>query len=126
MIYGREYEFLLDFGGFDYLCEGFWLVDGQFSQNFAVQGNTGSFETSDQTAVCRTIQTSGSVDACIPQGAEGALAVAAIAVRELQAFGDGLFAAFDTDAVRVAEAFSSFTDFDVLGMSRHSSFNSHR
>ena len=71
-------------GGFDDGGEGFGLVDGQFGQDFAVQGDVGFLEAGDQLAVGGAVEAGGGVDAGVPELAEGALAVLAVAGGELQ------------------------------------------
>ena len=111
-------------GGFDYGRKSGRFVDGQFGQDFAVQGNVGLFEAGDQLAVGSAIETGAGVDTGIPELAESAFAVLAVASGELQRFGDGLAATLDADPVGVAEAFSGFTDLFVLGVTSDTSFYS--
>lgn len=91
----RRSRLFLDFGGFDDRFEGFWLVDGKFREDFAVNGDASCFHTGDQTAIGGTVQPCRGVDTRVPQRAERALAVSAVAVGKLQAFGDRLLATLD-------------------------------
>ena len=81
--------------------EGSWFVDGQLAQNLAVKCDVNGFQAGYQLAVRSAVQACSSVDAGVPQGAETALLVAAVAVGELQRLSYGLPAALDAGAVRV-------------------------
>ena len=60
--------------------EGFWIVDGEFSENFAVKLDAFVLHTVDQLAVADTVVTGSVVDASDPEGAKIAFAIAAITV----------------------------------------------
>jgi hypothetical protein len=51
--------------------EGFWLIYGQFAEDFAVQGDVCAFKGRNQLAVGRAIQASSGINTCIPQLACG-------------------------------------------------------
>lgn len=116
---------LLEFGGFDYSGESGWFVDGQFGQDFAVEVDFSSLEVGDEPAVGGAVFTGSRVNTRVPQGTEGALAVTAVAVGELQAAGSGLLGPFDADAVWAAKALGGFADFVVFGAGGDASFNTH-
>src|SRR5260370_880968 len=89
--------------GFDDGGEGFGFVDSQLSQDLAIEGDVSGFEAGDQLAVGGAVQAGAGVDAGVPDLAESALFVAAVAGGKLQRFGDGLTTALDTDPVRMAK-----------------------
>lgn len=113
-------------GGFDDGFEGFGFVDGQFGQDFAVQSDVSLFEAGDQLGIGGAIQAGGGVDAGVPELPKGALAILAVAGGVLQAFSDGLTAALDAYAVRVAKTLSGLTDLVMLGVGGDAAFDSHK
>ena len=72
--------FLRLFGAFANSGKSFWIVDGEFSENFAVKFDTFSFEAINQLAVTDAVFAGGIVDARNPKGAQIAFAIAAITI----------------------------------------------
>ena len=68
------------FNAFANSSEGFWIADGEFGENFAVEFDTFILHTVDQLAVADTVFTGSVVDASDPEGAQIAFAVAAVTV----------------------------------------------
>ena len=73
----------LEFGGFYDCGESGGFVDGEFGEDFAVKLNAGGLQASNQPAVGGAVKACCCVDTRVPQDAEGAFAVAAVAVGKL-------------------------------------------
>ena len=88
------------FGGcFEDGFERGWFVDGKFSEDFAVEADLLVFESLDKRAVAYTVCTCCCIDASIPQLAEGALALAAVAVGVFERLHERLTATLNTYTV---------------------------
>ncbi len=70
--------------------KGFWIADGDFGQDLAVEFDAFILHAVNKLAVADTVFTSGIVDARNPKGAKIAFAIAAVAIRVLQRFDNTL------------------------------------
>lgn len=116
---------LLLVGCFYNCCKSFWLVYGELAQDLAVKSDVSLLEAGNQLAVSGTVFACACVDAGVPQFTESALAVAAVAIRELQSLSYGLLTALDARAVRAGHALSGLTDLLVLAVASNASFYAH-
>src|SRR5690606_24286658 len=91
-------------------------------QHFAIQFDRGFLRACDEHTVCDTQFAACRVDTGDPQGAEGALLVAAVAVGILPCAHDRLFGDAKDITAAAAIAFGSFDDFFVAGASGNAAF----
>lgn len=68
------------FDGFADFGEGFWIVDGEVGEDFAVEFDAFFLHAVDELAVIGAVFMSGIIDTSDPKGAEVAFLVATIAV----------------------------------------------
>lgn len=96
------------FYAFANCSEGFWITDGEFGKNFAVEFNTLAFHTIDELAVANTIFASGVINARNPESAQIAFAITAIAIGIAKGFNDALFGEAETTGAVMLHPLSSF------------------
>ena len=81
---------MLSFDRFTNSSEGFWIVDSEFSENFAVEFDILFLHAIDEKAVADTVFASSVVDTGDPKAAKIAFAIAAIAVAVAKGFDNTL------------------------------------
>ena len=100
--------FWLSLDAFADSSESFWIVDGEFGENFAVKFDTFSLHAIDQSAVVETILVSSIVDAGDPETAKIAFAIAAVTISVAKRLDDTLFRKTETAGAIMLHAFSGF------------------
>ena len=96
------------FDAFADSSEGFWIVDGEFGKNFAVEFDTFGLHSVNQSAVVETILVCSVVDAGDPETAEIAFAIAAVTVSVAERLDNTLLRETIAASAIVLHAFSGF------------------
>ena len=96
------------FDAFADSSEGFWIVDGEFGKNFAVEFDTFGLHPVNQSAVVETILVCSVVDAGDPETAEIAFAIAAVTVSVAERLDNTLLRETIAASAIVLHAFSGF------------------
>jgi hypothetical protein len=118
---------LLYFDASDNVLEDGGMFYREFGQYFAIEANLMLFQEMLELGVANPLGADSRINAGLPQRAEGALFLAAIAVGMLASFDDGFFRQLKHPASAATKAFSAFEPLFVArsfsntpGSSRHS------
>ena len=101
------------------------VVDGEVSEDFAVEADAFFLHASDELGVREAEFARSVVDAGDPEGAEVALFVATVAVAVAECLDDALFGEAVATSVVMLHAFGGSEGFLVFGMGRNATFDSH-
>ena len=99
------------------------FIYSQIGQYFTVDFNGGFFQTSNQTAVGKAIDTSASIDTSDPKCPELTLTLPAVTVGVLACFDYRLLGNTENTRTRPIVAFCEFQDFFVTSTSDNATLN---
>ena len=102
-----------------------WMIDGEISEDLAVEVDAFLLHAGDELGVGKTELAGGVVDAGNPKGTEVALFVATVAVSVAKGFDDALLGEAVATGAVVLHAFGGLQGFLVFGVGRNAAFDSH-